>query len=99
MKFLHFAENSLFDGTVHNKKLFKILPVLDHLRKQFASVYTLDQSFCVDESLIPWKGCLSWKPYSPSKRIRFGIKVYKLCEGSLRYVWNFTLYTGKDTAQ
>ena len=25
------------------------------------------------------------------------MKIYKLCESSTGYVWNFVVYTGKDT--
>jgi len=63
----------------------------------FSSVYTLEQNICVDKSLLLWKGQQGWIQYIPSKRSRFGIKIYKLCESSIGYVWNFTVYTGKDT--
>jgi hypothetical protein len=32
-----------------------------------------------------------------SKRSRFDTKIYKLCENSMGCVWNFIVYTGKDT--
>jgi hypothetical protein len=44
-----------------------------------------------------WKGCLSWKLYVPSKRARFGIKSFELCEAKSGYVWNVIIYTGQDT--
>jgi hypothetical protein len=52
----------------------------------------------VDESLIMWKGHLSWTLYFPSKRAGFGIKSFELCEAKSGYVWNFIIYTGQDTA-
>jgi hypothetical protein len=52
----------------------------------------------VDESLMMWKGRLSWKIYIPSKHARFGIKSFKLSEAKSGYVWNFIIYIGYDTA-
>jgi len=40
---------------------------------------------------------VGWIQYIPSKQSRFGVKIYKLCESSTGYVWNFIVYTGKDT--
>ena len=97
LKFLHFADNSKFEPDKHHKKLYKIQPILDHLKSKFSSVYTPEQNICVDESLLPWKGRLGWIQYIPTKRSRFGVKFYKLCESSTGYVWNFTVYTGEDT--
>ena len=97
LKFLHFADNSKFYPDQPHKKLYKIQQILDHLKSKFSSVYTPEQNICVDESLLLWKGRLGWVQYIPSKRSRFGVKIYKLCESSTGYVWNFIVYTGKDT--
>jgi len=97
LKFLHFADNSKFDPDQHQKKLYKIQPILDHLKSKFSSLYTPERSICVDESLLLWKGRLGWIQYIPSKRSRFGVKNYKLWESSKVYVWNFIVYTGKNT--
>ena len=81
LKFLHFADNSKFDPDQHQQKLFKIQPILDHLKSKFSSAYTPEQSVRVDESFLLWKG-LGWIQYLPSKQSRFGVKIYKLCESS-----------------
>ncbi|GFS41753.1 contactin [Trichonephila inaurata madagascariensis] len=52
----------------------------------------------MDESLIAYKGRLSWKQYIPQKRARFGIKLFQLCESESGYIWNSLIYTGKGTA-
>ena len=44
-----------------------------------------------------WKGQLSWKQYISSKRSRYGIKSNQLCESSSGYIWDFFVYTGKNT--
>nr|CAH7723798.1 unnamed protein product [Callosobruchus chinensis] len=88
-KFLHFADNNLIDDDPE--------PVLDHLQRKFMSVYIPGKNISVDESLIGWKGRLSWKQYIPSKRKRFGIKLFMLCESSTGYIYNFIVYTGAST--
>jgi len=62
----------------------------------FSSIYTLEQNICVDKSLLLWKG-QGWIKYIPSKRSSFGMNSYKHYESSTGYVWNFIVYTGKDT--
>jgi hypothetical protein len=52
----------------------------------------------VDESLLIWKGRLSWKVYIPSKRARFGIKSFELCEAKSGNVRKIIIYVGQDTA-
>lgn len=97
MKFLHFVDNQTIDATTANRKLAKLGPVLDHLRKKFMTVYIPERNIAIDESMIGWKGRLGWKQYIPSKRKRFGIKVFALCESSSGYFYNFIFYTGSDT--
>jgi len=40
LKFILFADSSKFDPDRHQKKLYKIQPILDHLKLKFSSVYT-----------------------------------------------------------
>ena len=98
LKFLHFVNNEEYDeATCGSKRLFKLKPILDHLNDRFRSVYTPDCDVSIDESLMMWKGKLGWKVFIPSKRARFGIKSFELCEAKSGYVWNFLVYVGKET--
>ncbi|GFX69365.1 piggyBac transposable element-derived protein 4 [Trichonephila clavipes] len=65
---------------------------------KFKSVYVPKPDISVDESLIAYKGRLSWKQYIPQKRARFGIKLFQLCESESGYIWNSLIYTGQGTA-
>ena len=67
------------------------------LINQFKSVYIPNENVSIDESLIAHKGFLGWKQYIPSKRARFGIKLFQLCESDSGYIWNSLIYTGKGT--
>lgn len=98
MKYIHFVDNTAYDPENDPfPKLFKLKPVLDYLFAKFKSVYTPERNISIDESLMLWKGRLSWKQYIPIKRDRFGIKSFELCESSSGYVWNSVVYTGKGT--
>jgi len=68
LKFLHFAENSKFDPDQHQKKHYKIKPILDYLNSKFSSIYTPERSICVDEPLLLWKGRLGWIQCTPSHK-------------------------------
>ena len=92
-QFFHFANNSLNPG---NDRIFKIRPVIEHLREKFRTTFFPDRSISIDESLLLWKGRLGWKQYIPKKRSRFGIKTYELCDSKTGYLWNFIVYTGKS---
>ncbi|GFT39160.1 piggyBac transposable element-derived protein 4 [Trichonephila clavipes] len=66
-------------------------------KKKFSEVYTPEQDICIDESLLLYKGRLSWTQYLPLKRARFGIKMFMLCESHSGYVWSIIIYVGKGT--
>lgn len=98
MKFLHFENSGESDAANHpHYKLRKIYDVHNLLVKNFKSVYTPEKNISIDESLIGYKGNLGWKQYIPTKRARFGMKLYQLCESQSGYIWNSMFYTGQGT--
>lgn len=90
---LHFSNNNLVANT---DKLSKIKPVINFLNQKFKEVHIMKEDIAIDESLMKFKGCLSYKQFNPSKRARFGIKFYKLCESDSAYCYEFKIYTGHD---
>lgn len=89
----------LCDNTMQppGDRLYKIRHIIQLLVGKFQQVYIPDENISIDESLMLWKGRLIFKQYIPSKRARYGIKLFLLCESSTGYVWCFFVYTGKDT--
>ncbi|XP_023238888.1 piggyBac transposable element-derived protein 4-like [Centruroides sculpturatus] len=95
---LHFSNNENYNPRTHpNPKLNKIWPVVQNLCSKFSRLYVPERDIVVDESLMLFKGRLSWRQYMPLKRSRFGVKFYMLCESASGYLYNFIIYTGKDT--
>lgn len=88
----HFCDNS---NPPENDRLYKITPLINMLVERFQYAYVPEENFCIDETLVPYRGRLSFKQYIPNKRHRFGIKLYKLClQGG--YTYNLKVYCGKD---
>jgi len=51
------------------------------------------ENLVIDESLLLWKGRLSFKQFIRTKRHRFGIKFFILCDVETDLI----IYTGKTT--
>lgn len=93
---LHFVDNLAlsFDNGTPNR-LAKIQPILDHLSSKFSSLYLPEQEIAIDESLLLWKGRLSFAQLINTKAARVGIKSYELCESKSGYLWSMIMYAGK----
>lgn len=74
--------------------LYKIRELYDMLIQRFQYVLTPGKVVVVDESMITWRGRLSFKQNIKNKSHKYGVKLYKICtpEG---YTYNTILYTGK----
>ncbi|KAM9316151.1 piggyBac transposable element-derived protein 4-like [Gastrophryne carolinensis] len=99
LRFLHFNDNStaIPRGEPGHDRLHKLRPLINSLSERFAEVYTPSQNLSIDESLLLFKGRIIFRQYIPSKRARYGIKFYKLCESSTGYTKFFRIYEGRDT--
>ena len=53
----------------------------------------------IDESMVKFKGRLSFRQYLPSKPIKWGVKVWVLAESTTGYISRFQVYTGKEGEQ
>ena len=93
LSFLHFADNATADP---QDKLAKLRPLIDMTCGLFRTVYTPARHVSIDEELVAWRGRLQFRQYIPSKRARFGVKVFALCESS-GYMCDYIIYVGKDT--
>ena len=91
LKGLHFCNNE--DNS--SGRLFKIEKILNLAIHQFKQAVTPGQEVVIDETMIPWRGRLSFRQYIPGKAHKYGVKIYKLCtvEG---YTWNFKVYCGRE---
>lgn len=93
-RMLHFDDNVRQNG---GDKLYKMRTIIETLRKKFSSIIEPYQNLVIDESLMLWKGRLSFRQYIPNKRNRFGIKLFVICDCLTGIVLDFIVYTGKGT--
>ena len=94
LKYLHFSNKS---NQVEGDRLHKIKPVINELRKKFKLLIIPYKNVCIDESLFLWKGRLAFKQFIPTKRHRFGIKVFVICDCQTGVVLDFIVYAGSST--
>lgn len=89
---LHFSNNELCP---EGDRLFKLSALLDLCNKNFQAAYTPGEYVCIDETMIPFRGRLSFLQYIPGKRHKYGVKMFKLC-GQGGYTFNAKIYAGKQ---
>ena len=75
----------------------KIQPLLDRLCPVFESVYTPAQHIAIDESVISFKGRVSFRQYLKGKPHPWGIKTFVLSESATGYLQLVCVYFGKET--
>lgn len=93
LQMLHFNDNNVQS----DDPLIKIRPIIDILKNSFSQSFYPYKDLCIDESLMLFKGRCYFKQFIPSKRSRFGIKSFILCDCKTNYVLDYIVYTGKNT--
>lgn len=92
-RYLHFNDNE----TVTEGRMRKIAPIIKMLKSKFSSTIIPSQNLCIDESLILFKGRLAFKQFIPSKRSRFGVKLFVLVDCNTKFILDFIFYLGAET--
>ena len=97
-RYFHLADNtqSLPREDPRFDKIYRVREFLDIIVRNAQHLYRLDQDVSIDETMVPHKGRLSFKQYIKNKPVRWGIKLWVLCEAKTGYVFNFQVYLGKE---
>lgn len=61
---------------------------------RFTDTYQPGRMLSIDESMVLWRGRLTFRQYMPGKRHKYGLKLYVLCESG-GYVLKVIVYCGK----
>ncbi|CAF3014252.1 unnamed protein product [Rotaria sp. Silwood2] len=91
---LHFNDNQ---NEIVEDSLYKVRPIIDELKRKFFCCLNPYKNLCIDETLTLWKGRLQFKQYVPSKRHKFGIKIFALCNCKTGFIMDFIVFTGSNT--
>ena len=82
-------------GQPGHDPLFKVRPFLDPLIRNFQEAYHPSRELSIDESMIGFKGRLSFIQYLPKKKTtKWGMKAFVLADSKNGYTYNWRLYTG-----
>lgn len=63
-----------------SESIFKIKSLIDLFNESVNSIYYPVKQITIDESLILWKGRLSFRQYLKGKAHKYGIKLYILAD-------------------
>ena len=98
LRFLHlnYSETQPQRGEPGFDKLYKVRPFLELLLQNFKDSYLPGQHLSIDESMISYKGRLSFIQYLPKKCHKWGMKAWVLTDSVSGYTWGWKLYTGKE---
>ena len=99
--FLHFnnTELQVARGQIGFNPLFKVQPLLDIVDPTYMQVYSPRRELSVDESMVKFKGRISFRQYLPAKPTKWGIKGFVLAEAKTGYALKSIVYTGKTLFQ
>jgi hypothetical protein len=95
-KYLHLADNTTIAATSvpHPDRLAKIRPLLNILNEIFAKNFQPGRFLTVDEDMCKFKGRSYMKQYMRAKIVKWGYRVWKLCDDNTAYVLKFDVFTG-----
>lgn len=66
--------------STRNQSIFKIKSLIDLFNNNMDTIYSPSKKLCIDESLILWKGRLSFRQYMKGKAHKYEIKLYILAD-------------------
>jgi len=96
LRCLHFVNNEAVPRN-NTDRFIKFGGIMSHIFDRFLHFVCPREYLCIDESLMPFKGRLSFKQYVPTKRARFGIKFFVLVDCETKAVVRMIPYQGKGT--
>lgn len=80
-----------------NTKRDKVQPFLDKVSPSFARLFTPAQQIAIDESVIAFRGRVSFRQYLKGKPHPWGIKAFVLADSNTGYLSQVCIYYGKET--
>lgn len=72
---------------------------LDYVNSRFLNYFIPSEQICVDESVVKFKGRVSFITYNPKKPTKWGIRIYTLADSNTGYVCGILPYYGSLTTQ
>jgi hypothetical protein len=94
---LHFNNNANYvePGQPDYDKLFKVRPVIDRLNAVWKRQWKAGWAVSVDEMMVPFKGRTHLRQYMPAKIVKWGFKLWAICDGQSGFCLQCNPYAGK----
>ena len=100
LRFLHVSNNQMPRIASAKQDTFaKVRPLIAVLAPKFLNLYNPSQNLFPDESMLKFKGRLSFVQYMPRTPIKRGMKAFSLNESKTGYTCAWKLYTGADNTK
>jgi hypothetical protein len=71
--------------------------LLQQFNEKMLKIYTPGENITIDEMLVEFHGCVSFRQYIPSKPGKFGLKMYWVAEADTAIPLRCLLYVGRST--
>ena len=96
-RYLHSANNDRAPdvNADYYDRAWKVRPLINTFREACLYCWTVVKTVSIDEMMIRFKGRLGWRQYMRDKPIKYGIKMWGLCESHNGYLISFDIYCGK----
>ena len=79
-----------------NDRLKKVRFLYEYMQERFKTHYSPGQCVSVDERIVRSKGRFIFRQYMPKKPVKWGTKIWALCDSITGYCFNFSKYTGQE---
>lgn len=89
---------SINDEANKADRLHRVRRLIDMLNNNYRTDYTTSEDLCINESLIPFRGRITFRQYNRQKRHKYGMKEFKLCTMP-GYTYKVHVYEEKKEAK
>ncbi|KAI4477629.1 hypothetical protein M0802_014674 [Mischocyttarus mexicanus] len=91
---LHLNENVSINTNV-TTRIQKVSSFMDYIDSKFQGYFTPDREISIDESVVKFKGRISFITYNPKKPTKWGIRIYVLSDARTGYIYAMLPYYGR----
>ena len=98
LRFLHLRDNAgmLPRGDQNYDPMFKLRPLLTHMKHKFGEYFVPSKHIAIDEAMIAYDGRVYFKQCMPQKPTKWGIKVWEVTDSATGYCLDFDVFGGKE---
>ena len=77
-------------------RLCIVRPMMEHLNDSSQRYFQPDLNISIDECMVKSRGHFPMRQYIKSKPVKWGFKLWCLCDSETGYTYCFTVYRGKQ---